>query len=192
MEQHELLATVVNCLESLGVRYLVTGSVASMAYGEPRLTNDIDVVADLKDQHVAELVGRFPAPDFYVSEDAVRRAIERRHQFNIIHPASGLKADVIIPEGDEFDESRFARARRLAPTAGTEAAFASPEDVILKKLLYYQEGGSEKHLRDIAGVLKVSPEALDLAYLADWAEKLNVGEEWRVLLARLRIQDRET
>jgi len=47
MEQHELLLYLVECLEKLRIPYLITGSIASMAYGEPRFTNDIDIVADI-------------------------------------------------------------------------------------------------------------------------------------------------
>ena len=93
---------------SLHIPYLVTGSVASMAYGEPRLTNDIDT---------------------------------------------------------PFDHSRFAHARLLRPTESYIAAFASAEDVIIKKMEYYQESGSEKHLRDITGMLKVSGGEIDEAYI---------------------------
>jgi hypothetical protein len=181
MDQHDLLLRLVGCLEELGVRYFVTGSVASMAYGEPRLTNDIDVVADLRGEHVPGLVAHFPFPEFYLSEDAARTAILRRRQFNIIHPASGLKIDVIIPNDDEFDESRFSRVRRMKAAQDAEAAFASPEDVILKKLLYHREGGSDKHLRDIAGILKISGKELDTKYLERWTVALGVADTWKQL-----------
>jgi hypothetical protein len=137
------------------------------------------VVADLGDEQVPELMARFPFPEFYLSEEAARAAIEGRRQFNIIHPASGLKIDVIIPKGDEFDESRFARVRRMKAAQDTEAAFASPEDVIVKKLVCHREGGSEKHLRDIAGILKISGEQLDLEYIERWATALGVADTWK-------------
>ncbi|MBI5232828.1 MAG: hypothetical protein HY880_00580, partial [Deltaproteobacteria bacterium] len=133
MEQYELLRQMVRCFEMLGIRYLVTGSMASMAYGEPRLTIDIDVVADITDEHIEGLKRCFPESEFYLSEDAVKEAIHRRLQFNIIHQASALKIDVIIPRKDAFDESRFQRIRRFKATIDTEANFASPEDVIIKK-----------------------------------------------------------
>ncbi len=185
MEQYELLSLLAGCFESLGIRYFVTGSVASMAYGEPRLTNDIDIVADIRPEHVPEMSRRFPSPEFYFDADMARRAIRRRHQFNIIHPSSGLKADIIVSKDDEFDESRFARVRRMSHAEGREAAFASPEDVIVKKLVFHKEGGSDKHLRDIAGMLRISPEGLDRGYVARWAEAWGVGDTWRDLLDRL-------
>ncbi len=189
MEQSDLLNVMVGCFESMGISYLITGSMAAMAYGEPRLTNDIDLVADLKNKQVDELLKHFPSPEFYISKDAVLSAIKGRGQFNIIHPGSGLKADIIIPKWDAFDLSRFERARRLRPTKEHEAAFASPEDVILKKLVFHQKGGSDKHPRDIAGIVKVSTEDLDFNYLGEWAEKLGVGVKWTALLRELGINN---
>ena len=148
MELYELLAQVVETFERLRIPYLVTGSVASMAYGEPRLTNDIDLVAGINDHHIVRLLDAFPSDAFYLSEEAIREAILHQTQFNIIHPTSGLKVDVMVRRDTPFDRSRFARARLLRPTQSYTAAFASAEDVIIKKMEYYQEGGSEKHLRD--------------------------------------------
>jgi hypothetical protein len=67
--------------------------------------------------------------------------------------------------------------------------FASPEDVILKKLVYYREGGSEKHLRDIAGVLKVQGAQLDREYLYQWAKTLDVAETWNQLVVATGSSD---
>lgn len=183
MEQSELLRFVTRILEELGLRYFVTGSVATIFFGEPRFTNDIDIVVDLPASRVSAFCEAFPAEDFYVSEESVRRAVAGRRQFNLIHPASGLKVDVMIPAETPFNESRFARARRLHPAPDYNAAFASPEDVILKKMEYYREGGSEKHLRDIAGILKISGDQIDLIYMADWSSRLGLSEIWTKVLA---------
>jgi hypothetical protein len=182
MEQGELLRRVVDTLERLKLSYLVTGSIATTLYGEPRFTNDIDVVVQLPLDRAEALVQAFPADDFYVDAEQVRLAIARRGEFNIIHPASGLKVDVMIPAMDEFDLSRFARARRVRPAIGFEADFAAPEDVIVKKLKYYDDGGSEKHLRDIGGVLRISSSEVDRDYIATWAQRLGVLEVWKLIL----------
>jgi hypothetical protein len=185
MELYELLALVVETFTRLGVPYLVTGSVASMAYGEPRLTNDIDVVAGVREEHVPGLLAAFPADDFYLSEQAIQEAISRQGQFNIIHPASGLKVDVIIRKETPFDQSRFARARVIRPAESYEATFAAAEDVIIKKMEYYREGGSEKHLRDITGMLKVSPQEIDQEYVAEWSERLGLRPIWEMIKQRM-------
>lgn len=184
MEPSELLAHLVQALERLGIPYLVTGANATIAYGEPRFTNDIDVVVDLRLDQVPPLCAAFPAPEFYVSQPAADTAVRRRHQFNIIHPASGLKIDVIVASDSLFDRSRLRRGRRLSVSADLQVWFGSPEDVILKKLEYYREGGSEKHLRDIAGVLKVQGPRVDRQYIAKWAEKLGVLDLWQMVAER--------
>ena len=87
---------VVEAFERLQIQYLVTGAIASVAYGEPRLTNDIDIVAAMQEKYISGLLEAFPSHDFYVSEEAMTDAIRHQGQFNIIHPSSGLKVDVII------------------------------------------------------------------------------------------------
>jgi len=156
-----------------------------MAYGEPRLTNDIDVVAEVQDIHIPGLLAAFPLDEFYLSEETIREAIHRQGQFNIIHPGSGLKVDVIIRKETPFDRSRVARVRALRPVESYAAAFASPEDVIIKKMEYYREGGSDKHLRDIAGMLTVSGGEIDEAYIVEWADRLGLRDIWDTITRRL-------
>lgn len=186
MGPSELLQHVVSVFERLGIPYLVTGSVAAMAYGEPRLTNDIDIVAGIAEMHIPGLRQAFPAEDYYFHEDAVRDAIRRPGQFNIIHPKSGLKVDVIIRRDTPFDRSRFGRGRRIHPAATFEADFAAPEDVIIKKMEYYREGGSEKHLRDITGILVTSGDDVDRSYIVGWVQQLGLSEIWEAIERRLR------
>jgi hypothetical protein len=184
MELFELLQKIIEVFEKLSIPYLVTGSVASMAYGEPRLTNDIDIVADIKLSHITGLLADFPKEEYYIDEEMIKGAICRVGQFNIIHPASGLKVDVIIKQDIPFDQSRFERIRRIYP-GPYPADFASPEDVIIKKMEYYKLGGSEKHLRDIAGIFKISGESIDRDYISQWANKLDLNEIWDMLKRRL-------
>ena len=181
MEQHELLLLVVGCFEKLKIPYFVTGAIASIAYGEPRFTNDIDIVVDISSIHVDSVKPYFPENEFYLDVDSMREAINRRTQFNIIHPESGLKVDVIITKRDDFDQSRFTRVKKLHVSETKSAYFASPEDVIIKKLEYFKQGRSEKHLRDIASMLKISSELIDRAYISSWAKRLTVSEIWEEL-----------
>jgi hypothetical protein len=181
----ELLQKVVSVLERLEIPYLITGSVAAMAFGEPRLTNDIDIVAAIDEKHFRDFLMSFPPEEFYVSEEAVREAILRQDQFNIIHPESGIKIDVIIKQNTLFDDSRFKRSRRLYPAESYQANFAAPEDVIIKKMEYYKAGGSEKHLRDIAGILKISAEIVDWDYITKWAERLDLTEVWDAIREKI-------
>lgn len=179
--QDELLARLVGILEGLDLRYFVTGSVAAIYYGEPRLTNDVDVVVDLPEEKVEEFCASFPAGEFYLSEEALGRAIRQRGMCNAIHIASGLKIDIVIPQDTVFDRGRFERARRVRPAKELEASFASAEDVILKKMDFFRQGGSEKHLRDITGILMVSGDELDHDYIESWADQMGLETIWRTI-----------
>ena len=185
MEQDELLQRTVETLERLNLTYLVTGSMATILYGEPRFTNDIDIVVQLSANRIGDFVEAFPSDEFYLDDERIRQAVESRGQFNVLHPASGLKIDVIIPEMDDFDRSRFTRARRVRPANDYEATFASAEDVIVKKLQFHAEGGSDKHLRDIASVLRISGADLDRDYVTEWADRLGLREIWDLILDQL-------
>src|SRR5436309_2263540 len=128
MEQSDLLKHLVNTLERLGVPYLLTGSMATIAYGEPRFTNDIDVVVAMTPAHVPAFCAAFPAPEYFCSPEAATQAVQQRFQFNVLHPASGLKVDVMVATDSEFDRCRLARGIRLAGGPEFEATFAAPED----------------------------------------------------------------
>ena len=185
MDLSELLAFLVETFDDLDVRYLVTGSTASIFFGEPRFTNDIDVVLDLDLAKVEQFCRKFPATDYYLSQPAVNEAVQRHSQFNIIHPASGLKVDVMIPDDSPFNQSRLSRVMRETIADDVEVCFASPEDVILKKMEYYGLGGSEKHLRDITGVLKACGDRVDRSYIDVWAERLDLVEIWQAITDRM-------
>jgi len=110
----------------------------------------------------------------------------KRHQFNIIHLPSGLKLDVIQCQDTEFGRLDISRGVRLKSEGFYDAWFGSPENVILMKLKFFQEGGSEKHLRDIASVVLVQGANLDRAYIELWSEKLGVIREWQLVCERIR------
>jgi hypothetical protein len=176
--QAELLRYLADVLEALGVEYMIGGSQASMYYGEPRLTRDVDVIVKLRLDDLPAFVERFPPDDFYLDEQSAREAIDASGQFNIIHPTSGLKIDVYINPDTPYDRTRLARRQRLPLVPGVEAYFARPEDVILYKLLYHRQGGSDLHLRDVLGILRVSRPELDDAYVTEWARRLGVAAIW--------------
>ena len=188
MEQADFLRYVVGVLEGQGIVYMLVGSVASGAYGEPRFTRDIDIVADLKSSHVSPFIRAFPTENFYVSEQAAQQAVQRRSQFNIIHPASGQKADIIIARQDAWGRSQLARRVRTLLLPDLRGYAASREDVILGKLWYFREGGSEKHLRDVAGIVTASDTPIDHNYVQHWSGELGVREAWATVLARLKTR----
>jgi hypothetical protein len=184
LDQADLLRKISAALESLGTPYAITGSQASIAYGENRVTNDIDVVADLDLAKLERFLAFFPANEFYASADAARTAVTDGGQFNIIDPTSAQKIDVIIPR-DDFDRGVLARACRVSTGAGT-ARFITPEDLIVKKMQFYVEGASEKHLRDIAGMLLISGQSIDRGYVEQWSHKLGLDDVWKAVQERVK------
>lgn len=186
LKPYELMQKAADFFEREGVPYRIVGSMASMAYGEARFTNDIDILVDLREDQAEAIAREFPAPDYYVSIPAVRDAIHRRHQFNVIHLPSGLKIDVIQRKDTEFSLADITHGQRLISDGCYDAWFGSPENVLLMKLRYYQEGGSEKHLRDIASLLLVQDTAIDRGYIAEWVQKLGVAAEWQMICDRLQ------
>lgn len=186
LKPYELLQRAADFFEREHVPYRIVGSMASIAYGEARLTNDIDVLVDMT-ENIAEAVGvEFPAPEFYVSVPAVREAVRCRRPFKIIHIPSGLKLDIIQRPDTKFGRIDIADGQRLKSEGSYDAWFGSPENVILMKLRYYQEGGSDKHLRDIAGTLLVQDQAINREYISEWAKELGVSTEWQLMLDRLK------
>lgn len=186
MTQAELLRHLVEVLDDLGVEYMIGGSQASMFYGEPRLTRDIDVVVELGAEHIPALLARFPADEYYADATAARDAVRTRGHFNIIHPGSGLKIDVYVNPDTPYDRVRLARRQRLPLRPGVEAYFARPEDIILYKLLYHRQVESGMHLRDVIGIIRISGPELDERYLEDWIGQLGLRELWEQVRARAR------
>ncbi|MGD0949669.1 MAG: hypothetical protein ABSA52_19855 [Candidatus Binatia bacterium] len=173
-------------LNGLDIRYMVTGSVASIAYGEARLTHDVDIVVEIRSDDVDRLGAAFPEGDFYlppleVIQIEVNRA--QRGHFNIIHHETGFKADIYPCGRDRLNLWGLQEARKIV-VEDCDVWFASPEYVILRKLEYYREGGSEKHLRDIEGILAVSGDAVNADEIEKRAQSIGVRAEWDALRAR--------
>lgn len=190
MEQDDVVRYVIDALEHLRVPHAVVGSFASGAWGEPRTTHDVDIVVRFTETEVREFCGFFPAPEWYVSLPAALDAVRRRKQFNVIHVPSGFKADLMISSDDEWGRQQLDRRIRFRLLEDREAFTAHPEDVILSKLRYYQEGSSDKHLRDIGGMLEMSGEMIDRDRVTKWAEKLGVLDVWQTVLDRVDHGDR--
>lgn len=183
-----LLRKTVGVLEELGVPYMVGGAFASSAYGEPRYTLDIDIVVDLKARDVRDLCRAFPESEYYLCEETARKAADNGGLFSIIWSETGAKVDLIVPKMDAWNRLQMSRRRRVRILPEYDGFAASPEDVILSKMDYYGEGGSEKHLRDITGILKISGDKLDRRYIAEWAERRGTTEIWQAVLRKLGQQ----
>lgn len=178
-EPLEVTLLVTGVFEKLGVPYLIGGSLASALYGMVRMTQDADIVAEMRPEHIQPFVATLQ-DEFYIDAEMVAEAVQRYSSFNIIHRKAFFKVDVFIPRPRPFLRSQMARAQRLTFVLDTEvsAKFASPEDTILAKLEWYRLGGevSERQWCDILGILKMRADELEMDYLNRWASELNVGD----------------
>lgn len=180
----ELIALVAGALEAAGIPYMLTGSVVSGLHGRLRSTHDLDVVIDPPDpsSSVRRLLGGIGAEDFYADARAAEDAVRSRRMFNVVHHASGWKVDFIVKKARPFSETEFQRRRRVR-WGGRELSVASPEDTVIAKLEWAKESGSTRQLEDVAAVLAVQGEALDLAYVRGWVAELGLEGAWAAALA---------
>jgi hypothetical protein len=171
--------SVIAILEKLEVRYLIGGSLASTVHGMVRTTQDSDIVAELRPEHVESLV-RLLEGEFYIDEESIASAVAQHTSFNIIHRESMFKVDIFIPPLSPFMREQLSRARRQVFTVEprVEALVATAEDTLLAKLEWYRMGNevSERQWRDVLGILKIQAGNLDLVYLRHWAKELKVSD----------------
>jgi hypothetical protein len=181
MPEAELSLIFLRPLNELRLRYIVSGSVASILYGEPRFTNDLDLVVFLRHEDIRRLMEAFPQPEFYVPPSEIIAAEIARPQkgtFNVIHSDTGFKADFYTTGRDDLNAWAFRNSRKME-FKGETISVAPPECVIVRKLEFYREGGSDKHLRDIRSMLKVSGELIDRAALDEWIRVRGVELQWK-------------
>jgi len=178
-EPLEVTVRVTRVFEKLGIPYLIGGSLASTLYGMVRTTQDADIVADMRSEHIRPFADELQG-EFYVDEEMIAGAIRDNSSFNILHRASMFKVDVFIPVQRPFHRSQLARAQKqiFSDDPVVSARFASAEDTILSKLEWYRMGGeiSERQWRDVLGILKTNVGMLDLDYLREWAKELKVSD----------------
>ena len=181
MPEPNLFMIFISRLNKLAVRYMVTGAVAIVIYGEPRLTHDIDVVVDLNPEDAEKLVQAFPSEEFYCPPiEVIKLEIHRplRGHFNLIHYETGFKADIYALGQDELHHWAITK-RKSFEMEGEPIWLAPPEYVILRKLEYYREGGSEKHLTDIANMLEISSEDINFEELQNKIKDYGFQKEWQ-------------
>ena len=176
----DYIALFTRPLDAAGLTYMVTGATAAIVYGKPRYTNDVGIVIVLPVADAAKLHAAFPGGHYYVPPvEVIREEAGRslRGQFNLIHEESGYKADIYPVGSDPLHRWALERRRQTELPSGS-VWVAPPEYVILRKLEYFREGGSTKHLTDIRAMLDVSGDVIDRTVLAEWIAKLGLQAEW--------------
>lgn len=184
------LVALARAFDALSVRWAIGGSIASAAHGEPRSTNDVDVIALLTEATARKLVELLGA-DFYADADAAADAARRRSSFNVIENRSFIKIDVFVPAPGPLGAGQLDRLQMLEIVPGVgELPILGPEDVILQKLRWYSLGGgvSDRQWRDIVSVLRITGDAMDLKYL----DGVALDEGLAALLARARDDSKDS
>ncbi|MBA3895339.1 MAG: hypothetical protein H0X69_16920 [Gemmatimonadales bacterium] len=182
MPAPEVHTRLLQPLNTTRVPYMVTGGLAAIIYGEPRLTNDVDIVLQLEPEAAERLIAAFPAPAYYAPPIEVVRAEAARAahgHFNILDVDTALRADVYCLGGDPLGAWAM-RRRRDIQVAGANIWVAPIEYVILRKLEYYRMASSDRHLRDVAAMRRISGALIDRAALVEWMERLGLEPEWRM------------
>ncbi|MCX6937505.1 MAG: hypothetical protein NTU80_06330 [Verrucomicrobia bacterium] len=169
-------------LEHIGAPYMITGATAAILYGQPRVTNDLDVVLALNESTLAALLLAFPETEYYVPPESVIRTEQARHQrghFNLIHLESGYKADIYLAGADPLHAWALPLRRRIEWSHETLFSVAPPEYVVLRKLEFYREGGSTKHPLDIRAILEST--GVDEAAMSPWLTRMNLHDLWQTI-----------
>jgi len=183
----DFLKIVLETLEATGVEYLIGGAIAEWAWGEPRATQDLDIVINLPIKAVGRFSKELEKRNMLVPADIILDTMmEDRADIplNAIHMYSGLKADLyLMRDGDELRQSAFQRRIKVdyGPPIG-EVFVHSPEDLILYKLMYLGLSGQPKHARDIGAILRAKKEQLDYGYIEKWVNRLGLNSVWKEML----------
>jgi hypothetical protein len=189
MPEIDFITIFVSRLNLTGIRYMITGAVACIIYGEPRMTHDLDVVLEVGSNNVEKIASAFPPDAFYrppVETLIIEAGRPLRGHFNLIHHETGLRADVYTTGEDPLHLWAMSN-RKSFEIQGERVWLAPPEYVILRKLEFYREGSSDKHLGDIAGILEISSDNLNTDWLQGKIHDYGLTREWQE--AKEKIKD---
>jgi len=181
------LKLVIDALQASGVEYLIGGAIAEWAWGEPRATQDLDLVVKIPIKSIIKLSKELEKRDMLVPAEIIMNAIAEDRAdipINAIHMYSGLKADLYpVRDGDELRQSAFQRREQVdyGPLIG-KVYIHSAEDLILYKLIYFGLSQQSKHSRDIAAIIKSKKGDLDLGYIEEWVARLGLSSLWKEML----------
>jgi hypothetical protein len=181
MSTSDVFQRITAALDRAGIAYMLSGSFASAYYGAPRSTQDIDLVIEATPAQLRTLVQSLPSDEYYADVDAALEAHKRQSLFNVIDLATGWKVDLIMRKSRPFSQEEF-RRRQQVKLQNLPLFVASAEDVVIAKLEWSKLAQSQRHIEDVAGILRVGWESLDRAYLEKWIVELELEKEWKAAL----------
>lgn len=173
----DVLRDVSRRLESAGISFMLTGSVAMNYYSQPRMTRDIDLVVSLNEAQTEEFFRLFERA-YYFDRQIVAHAISRHGMFNLIHNDAVIKVDCVVLKTDAYRQEEFARRKQIN-LGDFETWIVSREDLVLSKLFWARDSKSEMQLRDVRNLLSTD---CDMEYIRSRAKRLNVDELLEELL----------
>jgi hypothetical protein len=176
MEQYvptRVLHDFVERIESLGVEYMLTGSMAMIRYTVFRQTADVDIVLELSRQDKDKFIKALET-DYYIPTSSLSNAIEANSMFNVIHFETAFKVDCVLKKSTDFQKSSFER-REKTDYYGKEIWIISKEDLILSKLLWAKDSLSEMQFRDIKNLMQ---SGFDQNYVAQWIDELHISDSY--------------
>ena len=182
----EVLHRITAALDRAGIAYMLTGSFASVYYGAPRSTQDIDLVIAANPSQLRAFIASLPIGEYYAALDAALEAQRNQSLFNVIDLKTAWKIDLIIRKARSFSQEEFGR-RQLLSMHGVSLFVASAEDVILSKLEWSKLAQSQRQIEDAAGILKIRAGSLDHSYLDKWVRELALTKEWNEAQQRATI-----
>ena len=177
MSAPQVFQRITAALDQAGIAYMLSGSFASAYYGAPRSTQDIDLVIAATPAQLRAFVQSLPSDEYYADLDAALAAHKRQSLFNVIDLATGWKIDLVIRKSRAFSQEEF-RGRQLVNLQGLPLYVARAEDVVVSKLEWSKLAQSQRHIEDVAGILRIRWESLDRSYLEKWIVELGLEKEW--------------
>jgi len=172
-EQLEFLKLIASQLDSVGIPYMVTGSMAMAIYSIPRMTRDIDLVIETTLEDINKIVGLF-SDDCYIDQNSVREAVHTHGMFNIIHNEWVIKADFIIRKEEDYRKEEFSRRQKI-DIENIAISVVTAEDLILSKLVWGEGSRSDLQFHDAHQMIS-TVEGLDWKYMIKWATSLGIED----------------
>ncbi|MBT9171291.1 MAG: hypothetical protein DDT18_01664 [Actinobacteria bacterium] len=179
MFEEAVFKRVINLFNKYNIPYMLTGGLAVTVWGRARSTLDIDIVLDIKKSDIEKLTSAFKKENFYIDEEAVKMALDKKISFNAIDFETNTTIDCYLVGNNEYEEGRFQR-KIIRNIVGVKVNVISPEDLILIKLLWYKDSGSTRHLEDAESIFKITK--IDLKYIQEWSIKQSTSEIFKEIL----------